>query len=160
MSHRGQSHLKTITRARPVSLKPPIQHLLCIGACTRRLFWRLFLAPHSSSVYLTMRSTQSVLNYPSYVSLDHSKLCEGFLVKTYSYFGLQLSGLALAKVIAWYCYRSLLLGFDRYGGQDWGQKKIEFSGPFLQLIFNERWAVMLNLVNSCNIFLFCLDGDI
>ena len=49
MSHRGQSHLKTITRARPVSLKPPIQHLLCIGAlkgawgaCTRRLFWRLF----------------------------------------------------------------------------------------------------------------------
>ena len=41
--------LKTITRARPVSLKPPIQHLLCIdalkgawGACTRRLFWRLF----------------------------------------------------------------------------------------------------------------------
>ena len=52
MSHRGQSHLKTITRARPVSLKPPIQHLLCIGAwgaCTRRLFWRLFLAPHRSS---------------------------------------------------------------------------------------------------------------
>ena len=41
MSHRGQSHLKTITRARPVSLKPPIQHLLCIGAYTRRLFWRL-----------------------------------------------------------------------------------------------------------------------
>ena len=59
-----------------------------------------FLAPHSSSVYLTMRSTQSVLNYPSYVSLDHSKLCERFLVKTYLYFGLQLSGLALAKVIA------------------------------------------------------------
>ena len=56
MSHRGQSHLKTITRTRPVSLKPPIQHLLCLGAlkgawgtCTRRLFWRLFLlAPHSS----------------------------------------------------------------------------------------------------------------
>ena len=46
MSHRGQSHLKTITRARPVSLKPPIQHLLCIGtlkgACTRRLFNSLF----------------------------------------------------------------------------------------------------------------------
>ena len=48
MSHRGQLHLKTITRARPVSLKPPIQHLLCAGAlkgawgaCTRRLFWRL-----------------------------------------------------------------------------------------------------------------------
>ena len=40
--------LKTITRARPVSLKPQIQHLLCKGAwgaCTRRLFWRLFLAP-------------------------------------------------------------------------------------------------------------------
>ena len=32
MSHRDQSHLKTITRARPVSLKPPIQHLLCKGA--------------------------------------------------------------------------------------------------------------------------------
>ena len=47
MSHRGQSHLKTITRARPVSLMHPIQHLLCIGAlkggaCTRRLFWRFF----------------------------------------------------------------------------------------------------------------------
>ena len=44
MSHRGQSYLKTITRARPVSLKPQIQYLICIGtwgACTRRFFWRL-----------------------------------------------------------------------------------------------------------------------
>ena len=41
MSHRGQSHLKTITRARPVSLKPPIQHLLCIGAFLTAFFWHL-----------------------------------------------------------------------------------------------------------------------
>ena len=27
MSHSGQSHLETITRARLASLKPPIQHL-------------------------------------------------------------------------------------------------------------------------------------
>ena len=53
MSHRGQSHLKTITRARPVSLKPPIQHLLCIGALKglyeAPFLAPFFLAPHSSS---------------------------------------------------------------------------------------------------------------
>ena len=50
MSHRGQSHLKMITRARPVSLKPPIQHLLCIGACTRRLFNSIFLRLNNSNL--------------------------------------------------------------------------------------------------------------
>ena len=55
-SHRGQSHLKTITRVRPVSLKPPMQHLLCIGAlkgawgaCKRRLFNSLFFWHLNSS---------------------------------------------------------------------------------------------------------------
>ena len=54
MSQRGQLHLKTITRARPVSLKPPIQHLLCIGAskgaCTRRLFNSLFFGASTTLV--------------------------------------------------------------------------------------------------------------
>ena len=59
MSHRGQSHLKTITRARPVSLKPPIQHLLCIGAlkgaCTRRLFNSLFFGTSTSLIQIVRR---------------------------------------------------------------------------------------------------------
>ena len=54
MSHRGQSHLKTITRVRPVSLKPMMQHLLCIGAlkgaCKRRLFNRLFFGTSTALV--------------------------------------------------------------------------------------------------------------
>ena len=75
MSHRGQSHLKTITRARPVSLKPPIQHLLCIGAwgaCTRRLFWRLFfwrltalVEIHRSTVSTSGFHTKSIIEQQS-----------------------------------------------------------------------------------------------
>ena len=52
MSHRGQSHLKTITRARPVSLKPPIQHLLCIGALKGAFFGAFFWAFFCASTTL------------------------------------------------------------------------------------------------------------
>ena len=80
MLHRGQSHLKTITRARPVSLKPPIQHLLCIGtlkgawgACTRRLnglfFWRLNNSNLDPIIYLTPRT-----NFPCHSVLPPKKL--------------------------------------------------------------------------------------
>ena len=66
--------LKTITRARPVSLKPPIQHLLCIGAfcigalkaaCTRRLFWRLNNSnsyPSQKKVLYVRKITDELLN--------------------------------------------------------------------------------------------------
>ena len=61
MSHSGQSHLKTITRARPVSLKPPIQHLLCIGAWTRRLFNSLFFWRLNNSKLQTAHTNSSCL---------------------------------------------------------------------------------------------------
>ena len=99
MSHRGQSHLKTITRARPVSLKPPIQHLLSIGAlkgawgaCTRRLFWRLFVGA-STALLKTLihllttaivqlgwiKSSTLFVNIPKKGEFTHSDLLSMFL---------------------------------------------------------------------------------
>ena len=62
--------LKMITRARPVSLKPPIQHLLCNcigalkgawGACTRGLFfWRLNNSIFDAKVFRHIHSQRNV----------------------------------------------------------------------------------------------------
>ena len=59
MSHRGQLHLKTITRTRPVSPKPRIQHLLC-RCLERRLFWRL-TALFQTPLLLNMKSKLALM---------------------------------------------------------------------------------------------------